>query len=70
MGSWIRNGADLNLTLPALAVYIGQAELGSTEQYLLITPERFRKELDKLSPAHGKKRWHEDKTLMKFFTTL
>jgi integrase/recombinase XerD len=41
--SWIRNGADLNRMLPALAAYMGQVGLGSTEQYLSLTPERFRK---------------------------
>jgi integrase/recombinase XerD len=41
--------------LPALSAYIGQQELASTERYLSLAPERFRKELDKLSPTRGKK---------------
>src|ERR1035441_6647811 len=32
--SWIRNGADLNRLLPALAVYMGQVGLSSTQKYL------------------------------------
>jgi integrase/recombinase XerD len=68
--SWIRNGADLNRMLPALAAYMGQVGLGSTERYLSLTPERFRKELDKLSPDRGKGRWRNDKVLMEFLTNL
>jgi integrase/recombinase XerD len=68
--SWIRSGADLNRMLPALAVYMGHAGLGSTQKYLLMTPERFRKELNKLSPTRGKTRWRNDQDLMKFLTAL
>jgi integrase len=49
--SWIRNKADLDRMLPALAVYMGQAGLASTERYLYLTPERFRTDLEKLSPS-------------------
>jgi integrase/recombinase XerD len=62
--SWIRNGADLNRMLPALAAYMGQVGLGSTERYLSMTPERFRKELAKLSPSRGQGNWRNDKVLM------
>jgi len=68
--SWIRNGADLNRMLPALAAYMGQVGLGSTERYLYMTPERFRKELDKLSPVRGKGRWRDNKVLMEFLANL
>lgn len=68
--SWIRNKADLNRMLPALAAYMGQVGLGSTERYLLMTPERFRKELDKLSPTQGNGRWRDNKGLMKFLSNL
>lgn len=68
--SWIRNGADLNRMLPALAVYMGHSGLGSTQKYLLMTPERFRRELNKLSPVRGEKRWREDKVLMTFLAGL
>lgn len=68
--SWIRKGADLNRMLPALAAYMGKVGLASTERYLSLTPERFRKELDKLSPGRGKKHWRDDPSLMKFLDEL
>jgi integrase/recombinase XerD len=68
--SWIRKGADLNRMLPALAAYMGQVGLASTERYLSLTPERFRKELDKLSPGRGTKHWRDDRDLMKFLDEL
>jgi integrase/recombinase XerD len=68
--SWIRNGADLNRMLPALAVYLGHAGLSSTQKYLSMTPERFRKELNKLSPIRNKKRWRDDEVLMNFLAAL
>lgn len=67
---WIRHRADLNRMLPALAAYMGQAGIGSTERYLSLTPERFRTQLDKLSPMRRKKRWRDDKALMKFLAEL
>ena len=67
---WMRHGANLNRMLPALAVYIGQVGLGSTERYLSLTPERFRTQLDKLSPRRGKKKWRDDPALMKFLAEL
>jgi ribosomal protein S16 len=36
--SWIKNGADLNQMLPALAAYMGQVGLGHTDKYLALTP--------------------------------
>jgi len=68
--SWLRQRADLNRLLPALAAYIGQVGLGSTERYLTFTPERFRKQLSKLSPKRRKKRWRDDPALMKFLDEL
>jgi integrase len=67
---WIRHKADLNRMLPALAAYMGQAGIGSTERYLSLTPERFRTQLDKLSPMRRKRRWREDKKLMAFLSEL
>ena len=67
---WFKQGADLNRMLPALSAYIGQVGLGSTERYLSMTPERFRKQLVKLSPQRKKKRWRDDAALMKFLTEL
>jgi integrase len=68
--SWIRNEADMNRMLPALAAYMGQAGLGSTERYILLTPESFRKELNKLSPTRSKHHWRNDNELMRFLATL
>ncbi len=41
--SWLRQGGDLNRLIPALSAYMGQVGLGSSERYLKLTPERFRK---------------------------
>src|ERR1035437_2192592 len=68
--SWIRDGADLNRMLPALAAYMGQVGLGSTERYLLLAPERFRKHLDKLSSPRCGGNWRDDKRLMSFLAGL
>jgi integrase/recombinase XerD len=35
-----------------------------------MTPERFRKQLSKLSPKRGRKRWRDDVALMKFLDEL
>jgi hypothetical protein len=70
ISSWIKSGANLNRVLPALSVYIGQVGLTSTQRFLFMTPERFRKELDKLSPKRPKKHWRDDAGLMSFLTHL
>jgi len=68
--AWIKRGADLNRMLPALSAYIGQVGLGSTDRYLSLTPERFRTQLDKLSPRRGKRRWRDNPALIRFLTEL
>ena len=68
--AWIKRGADLNRMLPALSAYIGQVGLGSTDRYLSLTPERFRTQLDKLSPRRGKKHWRDNPSLMRFLAQL
>jgi integrase/recombinase XerD len=68
--SWIKEGADLNRMLPALAAYMGNVSLASTEKYLSLTPERFRKELQKLSPQRGNGHWRDNPALIKFLTAL
>jgi len=69
--SWFKQCADMNRLLPALAAYIGRVGLGSTERYLSMTPERFRKQLLKLSPqCRKKRRWRDDPALMKFLAEL
>jgi integrase/recombinase XerD len=67
---WIRDGAELNRMLPALAAYMGQVGLGSTERYLLLTPERFRKHLDKLSFPRHAGNWRDDDRLVSFLAGL
>lgn len=66
----IDNGDDLNRLLPALAAYMGQVGLGSTARYLALTPERFRKDLDKLSPRGESGHWKDDPELVKFLENL
>jgi len=68
--SWLRQSADLNRLIPALSAYMGQCGLGSTERYLTLTPERFRKQLATLSPERRKRHWRDDPALMKFLAEL
>jgi len=68
--SWIRAKADLNQMIPALSVYLGHGNLATTEQYLSLTPDRFRSHLMKLSPGHSNRRWRDDPELMKFLSEL
>ena len=68
--AWIKQGADLNRMLPALAAYMGQVGLGSTERYLSMTPERFRGQLVLLSPQRRKRRWRDNAALMRFLSAL
>jgi hypothetical protein len=68
--SWIRKDADLNQMLPALAAYMGHSGLWATERYLLMSPERFRKSLNKLSPTQSRNKWRNDPILMKFLANL
>jgi len=68
--AWFRHGADMNRMIPALSAYMGQHDLGAAERYLQLTPERFRAQLNKLSPKRGKKKWRDDATLMKFLDSL
>jgi integrase/recombinase XerD len=68
--TWIKEGADLNRMLPALAAYMGLSSLVATERYLALTPERYRKQLRMLSPQRGHRRWRDDPALMKFLVNL
>jgi integrase/recombinase XerD len=67
--TWIRSGADLNRMLPALATYMGQ-RFGSTDRYFQLTPERFKKQLKKLSPHGQRHHWRNDQKLMEFLSEL
>lgn len=68
--SWIRKKEDLNLMLPALAAYMGNVGLESTERYLQLTPQRFQNALNKLSPQGSHARWRGDSALMEFLANL
>jgi integrase len=54
IASRIKEGADLNRMLPALSAYMGLAGVVSTQRFLFLTPERFKRELEKLSPLRGR----------------
>lgn len=68
--SWIKSGANLNRLLPALSTYMGNGSLAAANEYLSLTPERFRKELQRLSPRRGRRRWRDDPALMRFLHSL
>jgi site-specific recombinase XerD len=68
--SWIRRKEDLNQMLPALAAYMGNAGLESTERYLQLAPERFRGALYKLSPQKSHMRRRDDPALLEFLAYL
>ena len=68
--AWIKHGADLNRMLPALSVYMGRHSLSSSDRYLTMSPERFRAQLNKLSPRRPKRHWRDSPALMKFLTEL
>jgi integrase/recombinase XerD len=70
ISSWIKGRKDLNRMLPALSAYMGLAGLDSAERYLTLAPERFRKELDVLSPNKRRMPWKKDPDLMRFLTAL
>lgn len=38
---WYRHGADLDVVLPALAIYLGHVGLASSQRYLQVTPDLF-----------------------------
>jgi integrase/recombinase XerD len=70
IAAWIKEDADLNRMLPALSAYMGLSGVTAMERYLSLTPERFKKELNKLSPNRGRKHWRDDPKLMKFLAEL
>ncbi len=72
IGNWIKHDAILNRMLPALTVYMGLNGYGAIDRYLPLTPERFRRQLAKLSPRprRGGKRWRDDPELMQFLSLL
>jgi integrase/recombinase XerD len=68
--AWFKHGADMGRMIPALSTYLGQHDLGTADRYLRHTPERFRAQLNKLSPQRGKNRWRDDSALMRFLDGL
>lgn len=68
--SWIRRKDDLNQMLPALAAYMGNAGLESTERYLQLAPERFRGALNKLSTQKTQTLWRDNPALLDFLANL
>jgi hypothetical protein len=42
------------------------ASLTSAERFLALVPDRFKQDVQKLSPAKGRKPWSEDARLMGF----
>ncbi len=68
--TWMRRGDDLNMFLPALSAYMGYANLTASEQFLAFVPDRFKQDLQKLSPAKGRRPWSRDARLMSFLSSL
>ena len=67
---WIQNGENLNELLPALSTYMGYASLMKADQFLAFSPERFRDDLCKLSPAIAETHWREQPELLSFLASL
>jgi integrase/recombinase XerD len=70
IASWIKEGADLNRMLPALSAYMGFSGLCSIQRFMQMTPERFKRELDELSPYKSRKHWRDNPELMRFLASL
>jgi integrase/recombinase XerD len=70
LNAWSKRGVDLRGMVPPLAAYMGLVGLTATERYLRLTPERFRSQLNILSPRRGRKRWGDDPRLMTFLAHL
>lgn len=70
LSSWIERGTNLSRMLPSLSAYMGYSGLTAAEKYLFLTPERFRKELLKLSPQTECMHWRDDSDLMAFLARL
>jgi len=68
--AWIKTKENLDVMLPALAAYMGNSGLPSTERYLRLTPARFQHALNRLSPSIKHARWRNDSKLLEFLTGL
>jgi integrase/recombinase XerD len=49
LNAWLREGKDAREMLPILSAYMGHVMLRSTEQYLRLVPDRFKKQLARLA---------------------
>lgn len=70
LNDWVRRDDDLNRLIPALSTYMGYRSLTTAEQFLAYVPNRFKQDLQKLSPSKGRKRWCADAKLMAFLSSL
>ena len=55
--AWIKEGAELNRMLPALATYLGQSGLGVIDKYMDLTPEGYADHMAILSSGKGGESW-------------
>jgi integrase/recombinase XerD len=60
----IHRNDDINQLLPALSTYMGYSSLTKSEQFLAYAPDRFRKDLNKLSPTKVTRHWRDNARLM------
>jgi integrase len=51
---WYRQGVDLDVVLPALAIYLGHIGLASSQRYLQVTPEIFTEVTGRLQARFGR----------------
>lgn len=68
--SWIRRKVDINLMLPALGAYMGNAGLEASERYLQLNPQRFQESLNKLSPQNSRTGWRGKPAQVEFLACL
>jgi integrase len=71
LNAWCKSSNDMHRIAPALAAYIGQVGLTSIDRYLQLTAERFRRNLNILSPRRCPGgHWRENVKLMSFLDSL
>ncbi len=51
---WYRQRVDLDVILPALAIYLGHVGLASSQRYLQVTPEIFTEVTGRLQARFGR----------------
>lgn len=70
LDAWFQSRPDLNQMIPALSAYIGHAKLDSMDRYLRWSSERFRSQLNALSPKANEERWFENPAVRKLLDEL